>query len=272
MKCRPVLGNVFQIADLIACSVGIYLDQRSLAMVRLQQSVKRTGLHLLLVSALPLGFRCLTAMSAFDRMIGRCSLDGLRRFRCLSCRRIEQRRLTRLRQLGTVASAARFAARLGDASLLRREAEQVVKRQDGRLDFGLLLFGRGSGSFRFLPNRCGWLLLLQPSIPNAAGVKLHSQPRMQVVVEQFSQLRGDTLCTAVMLVNHCRPAVRIGVQLRTRIDDLLFMLYKVSVGAYAVQRSRLGKQLFILCQPFFAGVLLQDDQVAADFRSGVVGK
>ena len=190
-------------------------------------------------------------------------LDGCRCW----CRHIEQGRLTRLRQLGAVASAASLATRLGNASLLRREAEQVVEAHDRRLDFGLLLFGRYGSPFRFLPDcgarrlyrllddgrpleiGCLWrsflpqpllfflcprpesgqifrrqlraqgrvgrlgfrLLLLQPHIPYATGVEAHNQPYVQIVVEQLAQLRGDTLYTAVVLVDHCGLAIGIGV-------------------------------------------------------------
>ena len=203
----------------------------------------------------------------------RCGFGGSMRYlfrldgcRCW-CRHIEQGRLTRLRQLGAVASAAGLATRLGKASLLRREAEQVVEAHDRRLDFGLLLFGWGRGSFRFFQNRCGrrlhrlfndgrlleigclWrsflpqpllfflcprpesgqifrrrlraqgrvgrlgfrLLLLQPHILYATGVEAHNQPCVQIVVEQLAQLRGDTLYTAVVLIDHCGFAIGIGV-------------------------------------------------------------
>ena len=152
---RSVAGDVFQVADLVTCPDGVYLDKRSLTMVRFEQSVERAGLHLLLVSALPLGLRYQPAMTAFDRLIDRCGLDGLRRFRCRFRRRIEERWLTRLRQFGTVASSAGLAARLGDTPLLRREAEQIVEAHNRRLDFRFLLFGRYGSPFRFLPNRCG---------------------------------------------------------------------------------------------------------------------
>ncbi len=82
---------------------------------------------------------------------------------------------------------------------------------------------------------------------------------MQVVVEQLTQLRRDALCTAIVLVNHCRLAVRVGIQFRARMDDLLPVFDEIEVGADAVQHSRLGEQLFVLRQPLFMGVLLQDD-------------
>ena len=177
---RPVAGNVSQITDLVTCPDGVYLDERSLTVVRFQQSVERAGFHLLLVSALPLFRReprfiftdlpldvSDTAVhicpgSVFDGIGGtRCGfgggmrclfrLDGCRR--CL-CRCIEQGRLTRLRQLGTVAPAAGLAARLGNASFLCREAEQVIEAHDRRLDFRFLLFGRYGSPFCFLLN-CG---------------------------------------------------------------------------------------------------------------------
>ena len=56
------------------------------------------------------------------------------------------------------------------------------------------------------------------------------------------------------------------------MDDLVFVFDKITVGTYAVLHSRLDKQLFVLCQPLPAGIFLQDDEVAADFRSGMVGK
>ena len=137
---------------------------------------------LLLLADLPLDIGNTTVQvllnPVLDEILGRCGLDGLRRFRCRLCRRIEQRRLTRLHQLGAVAPAAGFAARLGDASFLLREAEQVVKRQKGRLDFGLLLAWRNNRLFCLAERFRHWvfyrLQLLQPSIPNAARIEPHS--------------------------------------------------------------------------------------------------
>ena len=56
------------------------------------------------------------------------------------------------------------------------------------------------------------------------------------------------------------------------MDDLFPVLDEIAVGAYAVLYSCLNKQLFVLCQSLFAGIFLQDDEIAADLRSGMVGK
>ena len=337
----PVTGNVFQIADLITHARGVDLDERSFAVVRLQQPLERPGLHLLLVFALPLFRRELRfplahlPLDVGDAAVhirldavfngiagtgrnGRFVVCRPCRLLCLCrchglCRRVEQRRLARLRQLGTVVPAAGLAARLCDAPLLFREAEQVVKAHYRRLYFGLLHFRECSTRFicscrpyRILRNgllspqgllsdalrplrpcrfflqdgfrRCTCRLLLSPLAdtferPRDIHVAAHFEAFVKILREHTTQIRPDALRTALMPIDHCGLAVGIGVQHRFRVDNPFGMAVQVFVGIEtATVGMYLTQQLVVVGQLFFSDILLQDDEIATDLRSGIVGK
>ena len=334
---RPVAGNVFQVADLIACPFGVHLDERPLAVVRLQQSLERPGLHLLLVLALPLFRRELRLLlthlpldladttvhllrhSVFNGIAGVGCTGGMHRLlRSGGCRRrlhrrVEQRRLTGLRQLGTIAPATGLAARLGDAPLLFREAEQIVKAHYRRLYFGLLLFQRcgsrliclrrpyrilrygllspqsllldGLRLFRpcrlFLQDRFRRRLLFLPLSPLAdtferprdIHVAAYVETFVEILREHTPQICCDAFRAALVPIDHRGLAVGIGVQHRFRMDDPFGMAVQVFVSVEtATVEMHPAQRLVVLGQPLFSDVLLQDDQIAADLRSSVVGK
>ena len=54
MECRSVWRNAFQITYLIAYACRVYPDKRAFFQMRFHNAGERTGLHFLLVSALPL--------------------------------------------------------------------------------------------------------------------------------------------------------------------------------------------------------------------------
>lgn len=76
-----------------------------------------------------------------------------------------------------------------------------------------------------------------------------------------------------MPIDHCGFAVGIGVQHRFRVDNPFGMAVQVFVGIEtATVGMYLTQQLVVVGQLLFSDVFLQDDEIAADFRSGIVGK
>ena len=80
------------------------------------------------------------------------------------------------------------------------------------------------------------------------------------------------LYAALVNVNHRRFAVGVCAQFGAGADNLLLMPDEIAVGGHAVQLACLGKQPLVLRQSLLACVFLQDDEVAAHFRIGVLCK
>lgn len=167
-------------------------------------------------------------------------------------------------------AAPGLAARLGDAPLLFREAEQIVKAHYRRLYFGLLLF-RGCSSrliclrrpyrilrygllspqgllpdclrlFRpcrlFLQDgfrRRTHLLPLSPLAdtferPRDIHVAAYVEAFVEILREHTPQIRCDAFRAALVPIDHCGLAVGIGIQHRFRMDDPFGMAVQVFVG------------------------------------------
>ena len=92
-------------------------------------------------------------------------------------------------------------------------------------------------------------------------------------MEHLSQILGNAFHATFMGVYHRWFAERVGGQLSRGMDDALGMLDEIAVGGNVVCVVRHHvKQIIITLQRFLVGVLLQDDEVTAHFRVGILRK
>lgn len=95
----------------------------------------------------------------------------------------------------------------------------------------------------------------------------------EVVGEHAPHIGGDARHPAIVAVVHGRLAVRVGVEPFPRADDPVVMLKKIKVRMNARLRGYGSAEPFLLFgQSLLAGMLLQDDEVAAHFRVRAVCK
>ena len=150
----------------------------------------------------------------------------------------------------------------------------------GRL-YGLLFFFRPcaelhpifGGRFR----RSGRRLLLCPSSDTFERSRnIHIPPHIESFVEILrehpAQICADTLRTALMQIDHCGLAVGIGVLHGFRMNDTCPVEKEAIHDNTRFQQNGAEKLVILFRETLFALVLLQDNKVAADLRSGIVGK
>ena len=102
-------------------------------------------------------------------------------------------------------------------------------------------------------------------------VSVQVEVLLEILMQHFPQVLGYALNATLMGVYHRRFAEWVGIQLCRGVDDTLRMLLEIIVGRYAVFIVRHHvKQVVIALERFLLAVLLQDDEVAAHFRVGIL--
>ena len=105
-------------------------------------------------------------------------------------------------------------------------------------------------------------------------IKFHVQTFAQVLRKHPAQVCRDTFHTSAVRIYHGGLSVRVGTPLRIGMYDTFRVVGKIGVLRQSAVMFRLydGQYPLFLCQFFLLQVFLQDDQVAAGFRTRIVGK
>ena len=125
-------------------------------------------------------------------------------------------------------------------------------------------------SFRFL-----WLVFLF----NDFGI-LNGYALIQRILEILADvchyylfhIRSDSVHSALMDILHCRLAVWIGVTLGRGVDDMVTIRYEIGTCPDTIHILHVDEKVVRFRQFLLGCILLEDDEVTAHFRIGILSK
>ena len=104
-------------------------------------------------------------------------------------------------------------------------------------------------------------------------IQIHIEPVCKIFGKNFAHITGNARYAALMQIDHSRFPVRVGIHFLPCADNPLRVFLEIGVRNEACRiRCGAGKQFVHFTDRLLPLILLQDDEVAAHFRPGMVGE